>query len=188
MVARMRMDDPIARPKRMARYRPRRVVLRDGREITLRAILPGDADEIVQAFERLSTETRYLRFMQHKKEIDRGQLERGTNPVAGREFVFVATVPAADGIDIVGATRYVEAGQPDVCEFAVTVADGWAGQGLATVLLRSLMRRAKRDGYRAMEGLVLAENDPMLSLARRLRFEVVPNTEDASVVQVRRLL
>jgi len=109
MVVFMRMNDPIARPRRLARYRPRRIVLRDGREVTLRAIQPGDAAGIVQAFERLSAESRYLRFMQHKKQLDLKQVERGTNPVVGREFAIVAAVPAPDGIDIVGAARYVEA-------------------------------------------------------------------------------
>ena len=44
-------------------YRPRRLSLRDGREVTLRAIVEADATEIVQAFERLSAESRYYRFM-----------------------------------------------------------------------------------------------------------------------------
>jgi len=182
------MDTRTAQPRKVATYRPRRVVLRDGRAVTLRAIQPGDASEIVQAFERLSAESRYLRFMQHKKELDLKQVERGTNPVAGREFTFVATAPAPDGIDIVGATRYVEAKEPETCEFAVTVADDWNHQGLATILLRSLIRRAKRDGYRTIEGLVLADNEPMLALARHLRFAAVPNTDDATVVVVRRAL
>jgi hypothetical protein len=38
--------------------RPRRLTLRDGREVTLRAIDAADAPEIVQAFERLTAESR----------------------------------------------------------------------------------------------------------------------------------
>ena len=53
-----------------SRYRPRRLTLRDGREVTLRAILESDAVEIVKAFERLSADSRYYRFMQHKRELD----------------------------------------------------------------------------------------------------------------------
>jgi L-amino acid N-acyltransferase YncA len=171
-------------------YRPRRLSLRDGREVTLRAVAATDAPEIVQAFERLSNDSRYLRFMQHKKQLDPAALERGVHPRPGSEFVFVATTPTADGIDIVGGARYVRADESntETCEFAITVAEDWRDSGLATKLLASLIRRARRDGYRTMEGLVIAGNAPMLALARDLRFTVHPVPEDATVVRVERTL
>ena len=112
-----------------ARYRPRLVRLRDGRTVTLRAINTTDAPEIVQAFERLDKESRYSRFMQHKRQLDPAALARGVDPRPGRDFAFVATVPATDGIDIVGAAQYVrvDAGDPTTCEFAITVATDWRG-------------------------------------------------------------
>lgn len=174
--------------RRLAPYRPRRATLRDGRQVTLRAVQPEDAGEIVQAFERLSPESRYLRFMQHKRELDPQALARGVNPVPGREFALVATVPADDGYDIVGAARYVASKQPKTCEFSITVAEDWRGVGLATTLMRRLMLRAKRDGYRAIEGLVLADNLPMLALARYLGFAVLPVPDDSTVCTVRRAL
>ena len=171
-------------------YRPRRLGLRDGREVTLRAIVPADAPEIVQAFERLSSESRYNRFMQHKKQIDGAALERGVRPRPGRDFAFVATIPAADGIDIVGAAQYVPAseGNDQTCEFAITVAEDWRGTGLAAQLLASLVRRARRDGYQTMEGWVLAENTAMLALARKLRFKTESVPGGASMLRVQRLL
>lgn len=173
-----------------SRYRPRGVTLRDGREVTLRAIGASDAAEIVQAFERLTADSRYYRFMQHKRQLDPAALHRGVRPRPGRDFAFVATVPAADGIDIVGAGQYVRAREDDAtaCEFAITVAEDWRGTGLATQLLASLVRRAKRDGYRTMEGAVIADNVPMLTLARRLGFKVHPVPDDAAVVRVEREL
>ena len=107
--------------------------LRDGREVTLRAIVETDAAEIGQAFERLSADSRYYRFMQHKRELDPAALERGVHPRPGRDFAFVATSPAADGFDIVGAAQYVHAAgrRARTCEFAITVAEDWRGTGLA---------------------------------------------------------
>jgi RimJ/RimL family protein N-acetyltransferase len=176
--------------RRPARYRPRRLKLRDGREVTLRAIAESDAPEIVQAFERLTAESRYSRFMQHKRQLDPAALDRGVHPRPGRDFVFVATIPAADGIDIVGAAQYVrtEATDASTCEFAITVAEDWRGNGLATRLLASLVRRARRDGYKLMEGAVIAGNAQMLALARALKFTVHPITDDATVVRVQRTL
>jgi RimJ/RimL family protein N-acetyltransferase len=171
-------------------YRPRRLRLRDGREVTLRAISPADAPEIVRAFERLSAESRYSRFMQHKRKLDPAALDRGVHPRPGLDFVFVASVPTTDGIDIVGAAQYVRAleDDPTTCEFAITVAEDWRGSGLARELLASLVRRARRDGYTRMEGAVVADNSKMLALSRKLGFKSHPEPDDAGVVRVERLL
>ena len=97
--------------------------------------------------------------MEHKRQLDDATLQRGVHPRPGRDFVFVATIPAADAIDIVGAAQYVKAGDADgnTCEFAVTMAEDWRGSDLATKLVVSLVCRAPRDGYETMEGLVIAE-------------------------------
>jgi acetyltransferase len=173
-----------------SRYRPHRIRLHDGREVTVRAIVETDAPEIAQAFERLSPDSRYFRFMQHKKQLDAAALQRGVRPRPGRDFAFVATIPAADGIDIVGAAQYVPADETDdkTCEFAITVAEDWRGSGLAAKLLASLVRRARRDGYETMEGLVIAENTAMLGLARKLHFKIEPVPGDATIRRVRRAL
>ncbi|WBX99921.1 GNAT family N-acetyltransferase [Ramlibacter tataouinensis] len=171
-------------------YRPRRITLRDGREVTLRPVVEADATEIVQAFDRLSASSRYSRFMMHKERLDDAALQRGVHPRPGHDFVFVATIPAADSIDIVGAAQYVQAGEPGdkVCEFAVTVAEDWRRSGLATKLLASLVRRARRDGYEMMEGWVIAENIAMLALARKLKFKTEPVPGDSTVLRVLRAL
>ena len=176
--------------KRPSSYRPRRIKLRDGREATLRAIVEADAPRIVQAFERLSAESRYHRFMQHKKQINEAALQRGVHPRPGRDFVFVATTPVADSVEIVGAAQYVQADEADhkTCEFAITVAEDWRGSGLAARLMASLIRRARRDGYETMEGWVIAENQAMLGLARKLKFTTEPLTGDATVFRVQRAL
>lgn len=170
--------------------RPRRLVLRDGREVSLRAVVASDAPEIIQAFERLSTDARYARFMHHKRQLNPEALQRSVRPVAGRDFVYVATIPASDGIDIVGAAQYVpvRAGDTTNCEFAISVAEDWHGSGLAKQLMQSLVRRARRDGYASMEGLVLVANHAMLGLAERLGFVVERDPEDRTVVTVRRAL
>jgi len=192
VLRRRRSPRPSARAAQMTgKYRARRIALRDGREVTLRAIVEADAGEIVRAFERLSAQSRYYRFMRHKRQLDDAALQRGVHPRPGRDFVFVATIPAPDGIDIVGAAQYVQAGgeaDGNACEFAITVAEDWRGSELATKLLASLVRRARRDGYETMEGLVIAENTAMLALARKLKFKVEPMPGDATVLRVQRAL
>ena len=185
-----------------SRERSRRIRLRDGREVTLRPIVADDKARIVAAFERLSADSRYRRFMSHKKKLDEAALERGVHPRPGQDCAIVATVPApahgsdasdaldASGVDIVGAAQYVRVddGDAHTCEFAITVAEGWRGSGLANRLMARLVRRARRDGYTTMEGWVLADNAPMLALARRFRFLIEPAPGAPGVMRVRRAL
>ena len=154
--------------------------------MTLRAIRESDADEIVQAFARLSKDSRYARFMHHKQQLNEQALQQGVRPKAGQAFVFVATVPADDGIDIVGASQFVPAAGADTgsCEFAITVAEDWRGSGLAKELLACLVRRARHDGYSVMEGFVLTDNLAMLALARQLKFAEAPDVDDARVTRI----
>jgi RimJ/RimL family protein N-acetyltransferase len=176
--------------RKPATYRPRRLVLRDGREVTLRAITEADAPAIQRAFDRLSADSRYQRFLHHKKQLSPEALERGVHPQPGQAFAFVATVPRREGFDVVGAAQYVRAaaGNARTCEFAITLAEDWRGSGLARELLASLLRRARRDGYAVMMGLVLADNEPMLALARKLKFALEPSSEGSAVVRVVRTL
>jgi L-amino acid N-acyltransferase YncA len=68
------------------------------------------------------------------------------------------------------------------------VAEPWRGIGLASTLLASLVRRARRDGYETMEGWVIAENTAMLALARKLDFKIEPVPGDVPMLRVQRAL
>ncbi len=177
----------MAAQRSRSRYRPRQVRLRDGREVTVREIEEGDAGEIVEAFERLSAESRYARFMQYRKQLEPDEVERGVRPRPGVDFVLVATIPVAHGIDIVGAAQYQRADARS-CEFAVTVAEDWRRIGLATALVSRLLRRARRDGYESMQGDVLCSNASMLALARDLRFSAERIAGEVEVLRVRKEL
>src|SRR5881227_2273137 len=115
------------------------VVLQDGRSVHLRALHESDQSELLQAFERLSDATRYMRFMRVVREPDRERLRRtlASFPQAG--VGIVATVPAVDGIDIVGSAIAVFAADRPTCEFAVTVASKFGRAGLATRVMTALI-------------------------------------------------
>lgn len=161
------------------------VELRDGRRVSIRPIRPDDREELKEAFERLSFEARYTRFMSAIKQLPAGALERAVHPVAGRELALVAIAGEGPDQDIVGGARYFVEPDNVSCEFAITLADDWHRVGLASRLMKELIEAARAHGIKRMEGLVLASNEPMLKLARRLGFEVGPSSEGASVKLVR---
>jgi acetyltransferase len=159
----------------------RDITLRDGRCVHLRATVPADEAEILQSFERMGADARYLRFMHvvHEPDLERLRAVLASFPQAG--IGIVATIPAADGIDIVGSAIAVFAGDRTGCEFATSVAAAFGGAGLGTALMTALIAEAGRRGLKEMEGFVLTQNQPMLRLARRMGFGIAPQPGDASL-------
>jgi RimJ/RimL family protein N-acetyltransferase len=167
------------------RFVPIEVELRNGRRVRLREIRPDDREEIRQAFGRLSSQSRYTRFMASVRDLTPRMLDYAVGPQGERELSLVAEIDAPDGIDIVGGARYYVLGDGESCEFAVTVVDDWQRTGLASRLMRELIEGARARAVKRMEGFVLAGNRPMLRLAERLGFSVHTDPGDATVKVVR---
>jgi RimJ/RimL family protein N-acetyltransferase len=157
------------------------VTLRDGRAVHIRAVRPTDEAELVQAFGRMSADARYMRFMHSVREpnLDRLRKTLASFPESG--IGIVATVPADDGIDLVGGAICILGNDRATGEFAINVAAEFGGVGLARTLMTLLIDAAKARGLRELEGFVLAENAPMLRLATRLDFSIAPDPDDRAV-------
>ena len=157
------------------------VILRDGRVAHLRPSGPADEAEFLQAFARMSNDARYMRFMRVVREPDVERLRAVLASFPEGGVGIVATVPAADGIDIVGSAVAVFAADRVRCEFAVTVAAAYGGSGLATALMKALIEESVRRGLKEMEGYVLSQNQSMLRLAKKLGFHIESEPGDPSV-------
>lgn len=164
------------------------LTLRDGRVVHLRAVTPADESEFLQAFERMSDNARYMRFMRVVREPDPKRLRATLALFPEAAIGIVATVPAADGIDIVASAIAVFAADRASCEFAITVASEYGGLGLATAVMTELIEQAKRRGLKEMEGFVLTQNQSMLRLAKRLGFRIEPEPGDPTVRRCRMTL
>ncbi|HEU4658466.1 MAG TPA: GNAT family N-acetyltransferase [Capillimicrobium sp.] len=130
--------------------------LRDGTEVEVRPIGPGDRDALADAFEHLSPESRYRRFfapMPHLRERDLDYLTRVDHH--DHEALVAADPRTGAGI---GVARYVRTG-PDVAEPAIAVADDWQGRGVGSLLLAALADRARDEGIRRFDAAILACND-----------------------------
>ena len=173
--------NPEREPADDARFAETDVVLRDGRAVHLRSICASDEAELLQAFERLSPEARYMRFMRVVRSIDTARLRKTLAAFPQGGDTIIATIPAADGIDIVGGATFVILDDPSVCEFAISVAAEFGGAGLGSTLMTALIDTARRRGLKEMEGFVLSANQPMLRLASRMGFTVSRDPEDSSV-------
>lgn len=155
--------------------------LRDARAVHIRPIERSDEAELLQAFDRLSPDARYMRFMRVVREVNPERLRKTLASFPQDGDAIVATIPAADGIDIVGSAMFVVLRDQTTCEFAINVAGDFGGAGLGRTLMTALIDTARQRGLKAMEGFVLAANQPMLRLAARMGFSISRDPDDAAV-------
>jgi RimJ/RimL family protein N-acetyltransferase len=125
--------------------------------LVVRPIAPQDKEGMAAAFERLSPESRYRRFLSPWDHLTAAQLRYLTEIDHHDHEALVAIDPR--GGEGVGVARYVrDPERPDTAEVAVAVADDWQGQGVGTDLLRRLADRARDEGIARFTALVLADN------------------------------
>ena len=149
------------------------VRLGNGQRVVIRPVLPQDEDLTRAFFGELSGASRYARFMTNMRELPAELLERFTHIDYATHVALVAEVFSGDRETVIAEARYVRTSD-EAAEFAVSVAEAWQGQGLASLLLRKLMCRAAAGGVRRIVGETLAGNAKMLSLARKAGLESPP--------------
>ena len=136
--------------------------------MTLRAVEAGDAGLLADGFARLSTESRYRRFLTPVRTLSARQLDLLTT--TDHDHGAVCAVVDDDGAERgVGVARFVRSERrSDHADVALTVVDEWHGRGLGRVLLRRLAEQAVATGVHHFTADVLAVNTPMLRLLRDL--------------------
>lgn len=157
--------------------------LRDGSEVTVRAIRPEDEPLIVDLHARHSERTIRMRFFGLVKTLSPANLRRLCHLDYGRDMALVAVARTAAGEQIWGVARYFLFPPTGEAEFALVVGDGHQGQGLGRHLMQRLIAVARERGVRRLTGLVLRENGPMLALVSSLGFRP-SSVSEADVVGV----
>ncbi len=143
------------------------VSLLDGRQALLRPIRSDDQNAIVAFFDRLSTDTRFLRFHYAKGRIAPEELDRYCRVDYYNSFGLVAEINRHGNIDIVGVGRYVRLPCTDIAEIAFVVEDGEQGKGIGTHLLKELVILARERAVATFVAELLNENIIMLDILRK---------------------
>jgi RimJ/RimL family protein N-acetyltransferase len=162
-----------------------RETLKDGTEVTVRAIRPGDGPAILEAFRALDAESIYRRFFSPKKELSDAELRQLTDVDFQSVVALVVTAQKGGAEVLLGGGRLAAEGgdHPQSAELAFLTAGAQRGRGIASLLLRHLTRLGREAGLSRLEADVLAENQAMLNVFRRGELPVTQRRE-GSVVHV----
>jgi GNAT superfamily N-acetyltransferase len=143
-----------------------RFELRDGSEVWIRPIEGADKKLLAEAFDHLSAESRYRRFLHTVKKLRPRDLEYLTEVDHHDHEALVALDESGE---IVAVARYIRSGSElKEAEFAIAVTDDWQGRGLGTELLLQLIARARIEGVRRFTATVLSDNREVLEFVDHL--------------------
>ncbi|WP_341889675.1 bifunctional acetate--CoA ligase family protein/GNAT family N-acetyltransferase [Variovorax sp. YR752] len=150
-----------------------------GRRLTVRPIRPEDEAQHLEFLQHLDPEDVRLRVFYSRRSIERTELARLTQIDYAREMAFVATAPAADGIEqTLGVVRAVADPDNVEAEFGIIVRSELKGEGLGELLMQQIIDYLRQHGTQRLVATVLAENTRMLELARELGFAESPNPDE----------
>jgi protein lysine acetyltransferase len=137
------------------------VRVRNGQELLLRPVLPGDSERTLQGHVRFSSETLYRRFMSARVPSP-ALMDYLAEVDYVDHFVWVMTDQA--GCPVADARFVRDDHDPAIAEIAFTVADAYQGRGIGSFLIAALSVAARVDGVEKFSGRMLADNVAMRTI------------------------
>jgi acyl-CoA synthetase (NDP forming)/RimJ/RimL family protein N-acetyltransferase len=135
------------------------VLLADGGVAHLRPIRPSDADRLIAFYERVSPESKYLRFFAPYPRLSDRDVKRFTEVDYVDRVAFIVTL----GDDMIAVGRYDRI-EDDHAEVAFLIEDAHQGRGIAQLLLEHLAEAARERGITRFIAEVLPENRRMVKV------------------------
>lgn len=150
-----------------------------GQPLTVRPIRPEDEARHLEFLGSLSPDDIRLRVFYSRRSIERTELARLTQIDYARELAYVAIGPDAAGkARTLGVVRAVIDPDNQDAEFGIIIRSEAKGGGLGVLLMNKLIRTLRERGTRRLVATVLAENQGMLALGRRLGFRLSEDQPD----------
>ncbi|HQE72228.1 MAG TPA: GNAT family N-acetyltransferase [Methanothrix soehngenii] len=145
---------------------------RTGLGILLRPVKISDEPLLKDFFYSLSDESMYQRFISARRDIPHQELQKFAAVDYFQKMVLVATVEE-DGIEsICGLGQYGINSDMFTADVALVVRDDCQNHGIGGELLAYLTYLAKRQGLLGFTAEVLAGNDPVFHLFKKMGFAV----------------
>jgi acetyltransferase len=155
---------------------------RTGQRVQLRPVCPQDAEALAEMIAGLSPLARRRRFHGAVNAVSATRLHDMAGADGHRQIALVALAEHDGATRLVADARCVTDASDSAAEFALVVAEGWRGRGIARRCLAALRRTAADEGLHWLYGHMLADNLPMLALMRRCGFTLSPHRGDGGLV------
>jgi acyl-CoA synthetase (NDP forming)/GNAT superfamily N-acetyltransferase len=152
------------------------VLLLDGSPARLRPITPADAGLLVEFYDRVSPESKYLRFFAPYPELSDRDVHRFTHVDYVDRVAFVVTV----GDKLIAVGRYDRLDNTEA-EVAFLVEDAHQGRGLAQLLLEHLAEAGRERGITKFIAEVLPDNARMIQTFRDAGYKIVSGFSDGVI-------
>ncbi|RKT45350.1 GNAT family N-acetyltransferase [Thiocapsa rosea] len=169
------MKISIERARSRASPRGEAVRLKDGTFCRIHPIERGDPEIVTACFDGLSNASRRLRFFGAKRALTEADLAYLTGADGHDHLAFAALRRTVSGgrDEVLGVARCIRSksgSEPvsETAELAMAVVDQAQGNGVGSALLEHLIEAAREQGIRRFRCEVLADNEGMRALARRL--------------------
>jgi acetyltransferase len=159
-------------------------VLRDGRKVVIRPILPEDEPMEAVMFSKMSKQTQYFRFFGFIREITHEMLTRYTQIDYDREIALIAEVEENGEKMMAGVVRIVADSEGDNAEFAIVVADPWQGQGLGNIFTEKIMEIARERKIKKVYATVLKANSVMVHMFRKRGFTITSQDIESNYAEL----
>ncbi|HBG51320.1 MAG TPA: GNAT family N-acetyltransferase, partial [Gammaproteobacteria bacterium] len=152
--------------------------LSDGHRLMLRPIQPEDEPALIQLFDAMTEEERYMRFFSPMSHVPHQLAARLSQIDYHREMALILTEAGLPGqARILAGVRIAGDPNDERCEFAIGVRHDQGGKGLGIRLMQRIIDYARARGYREIYGDILRENGAMLAVCRKLGFHIDPGSE-----------
>ncbi|MFA3872608.1 GNAT family N-acetyltransferase [Streptomyces sp. MMCC 100] len=143
-------------------YRPAvHALLKDGTTVRIRAVEPGDHDQLEGLYAEMSPDNRRLRFFSAGSRSAGPAADTVCAPARRGHRALLAERAG----QVIGLVEYhADDDAPRTAELAVAVADGLHHRGVGTLLVEHLVSAARADGITGFTADALSENHEVLRL------------------------
>jgi acyl-CoA synthetase (NDP forming)/GNAT superfamily N-acetyltransferase len=149
------------------------ILLTDGGVAHLRPIKPSDAERLIAFYDRVSPESKYLRFFAPYPRLSERDVKRFTQVDYVDRVAFIVTL----GEEMIAVGRYdrIDRSQAEV---AFLIEDAHHGRGIAQLLLEHLAQAARERGITGFVAEVLPQNRAMAQVFADAGYRMRKGIED----------
>lgn len=150
-------------------YTDKSYILKDGTEIFVRLQLPEDEQHLRNAFEKLSSATKRMRYFAVSNGLSEKDWAHYLNTDTANRVGIVAYKVSNNEIYGLAVARYFRViDEPEIAEAGITVIDEYHHKGIGKILLTHLTEHGKQNGIKKFRAEIHVSNTPMLEMLKGL--------------------